>query len=169
MKVNPADAVALAAVIENDLRAIHGIDAHARTIAGENADRANIESLGFALHNIYNALENTFSQISLTFENHVKDRARWHRELLQKMFLDLSPLRPPLLGDPARSLLNDLLGFRHLFRHSYDFTLDADRVLSLWQRWQTEGGVVLSDISRFRQLLLAESGGWPAPAAGESA
>ncbi len=155
MTLDPPAAVALAAVIDNDLRAIRGIEAHAATLAADGADRAQIESLGFALHNIYNALENSFAQISLTFENHVKDRARWHRELLQKMFLDLAPLRPAVLGEPSRPLLNDLLGFRHIFRHSYDFTLDREKLLRLWARWASEGPGVLDALAQFRMQLAA--------------
>jgi hypothetical protein len=43
---------------------------------------------------IYNALENCFEQIWRGFEDHQSDQARWHRELLDKMFLEIKSLRP---------------------------------------------------------------------------
>jgi hypothetical protein len=77
-------------------------------------------------------------QISLSFENHVRDRSRWHRELLEKMFLDIEPLRPAVLPDELRSVLRDLLGFRHVFPNAYAFKLDRAKTLSLWNLWASE-------------------------------
>lgn len=93
MRIEPTDAAALRAVILRDLEAIERIEEHAASLMGSAAlmSRAQVDSLGFALHNLYNALENSFTQISLSFENHVKDRVRWHRELLDKMFLTMPP------------------------------------------------------------------------------
>lgn len=84
-----------------------------------------LAAAAYCLHNIYNAIENSCEQISRTFENHIVDPAQWHRELLEKMFLELPGWRPRLFPEELRSVLNDLSGFRHLFRHTYDFQLDA--------------------------------------------
>lgn len=105
------------------------------------------------MHNIYNALENCFEQISLSFENHVRDRTRWHRELDEKMFLDITALRPAVLPDEARSLLAELLGFRHLFRHAYEFKLDQTKTVALWQRWSTENACVKQSLTVFANEL----------------
>lgn len=132
MKIDPGAAVTLAAIIHNDLQSIDRIEIHVNQLNLNSISRAELESLGYSLHNIYNALENSFKQISLAFENHVRDQTRWHRELLEKMFLDLKPLRPPVLPAEARSVTSDLLGFRHLFRHAYDFKLDQGKAVTLW-------------------------------------
>ena len=153
MNIEAAAALSLAAVIRSDLRAIDALDQHARQLPSEGLRRAELDSLGFALHNLYNALENSLVQISLSFENHIRDQSRWHRELLEKMFLDLGALRPPVLPAEVRPLLTDLLGFRHLFRHAYDFTLDEARTLSLWQRWQREGPLVREALVAFAAAL----------------
>lgn len=153
MKIDQGGAATLTAVIEHDLVAISAIEEHAAELSGVAMQRAQLDSLGFALHNIYNALENSFTQISLSFENHVRDRVRWHRELLDKMFLDLPPLRPVVLMNESRPLMGDLLGFRHLFRHAYEFTLDKDKTLALWRRWQGESGAVKDSLKDFSNLL----------------
>ena len=72
----------------------------------------------------------------------MRDRNRWHRELLEKIFLDIKPLRPAVLPDHLRSLLGDLLGFRHLFRHAYEFKIDPAKTIALWNRWSVENASV---------------------------
>ena len=105
------------------------------------------------MHNIYNALENCFTQISLGFENHVRDKTRWHRELLDKMFLNIKSLRPAVLPEDLRSVLGDLLGFRHLFRHAYDFKLDKSKTVALWKRWSQENASVKEALTLFANEL----------------
>lgn len=153
MRIGIADAAALAAVLQKDLEAIAQIEAHAGQLPGTGLNREQLESLGFALHNLYNAIENSFAQISLTFENHVKDQSRWHRELLEKMLLDVPPLRSRVLPPACRPLLADMLGFRHLFRHAYDFTLDEAKTVALWERWRTEGAAVKEGLRGFTAAL----------------
>lgn len=153
MKIDPAGAVSLAAVIRKDLASIATIEQHAASLPVSRLNRSELDSLGFALHNLYNALENSFTQISLTFENHVRDQSRWHRELMDKMFLDLGQLRPAVLTGASRGLLTDLLGFRHLFRHAYDFSLDEPRTVALWQRWQADSPALRVALTRFAEAL----------------
>ena len=155
MRIDQGGAATLAAVIERDLLAITTIEQHAAELTGGSMQRAQLDSLGFALHNIYNALENSFTQISLSFENHVRDRVRWHRELLDKMFLDLPPLRPAVLANESRPVMADLLGFRHLFRHAYEFALEEGKTLALWRRWLAESAAVKGALANFSNLLRA--------------
>lgn len=89
----------------------------------------------YLLHNLYNALENSFEHISRGFENHIKDASQWHKELLAKMFLDIPGIRPAVFPLACRKLLNELRGFRHVFRHSYDFELDTSRLTLLVEDW----------------------------------
>lgn len=153
MRIESGEAAALAAVLQRDLDAIAALELHGNRLAKPPLAREQLDSLGFTLHNIYNALENSFAQISLTFENHVKDESKWHRELLEKMFLDVPPVRPPVLSPGCRSLLADLLGFRHLFRHAYEFTLDEQKTLTLWRRWNEEGDLVKESLRAFASEL----------------
>lgn len=161
MRIEPTDAAALRAVILRDLEAIERIEEHAASLMGAAASmsRAQVDSLGFALHNLYNALENSFTQISLSFENHVKDRVRWHRELLDKMFLAIPPVRPAVLPEAVRPLLADLLAFRHLFRHGYDLSLDQEKVVALFTRWDKDGrGQARQALDAFCALLADAAG-----------
>ena len=153
MKIESSEAVVLAAVIRRDVESMVSIERHAQQLPASPLGRAELDSLGFALHNLYNALENSLTQISLSFENHVRDQSRWHRELLEKMFLDLGALRPGIFPTEVKPLLTDLLGFRHLFRHAYDFTLDEARTQALWQRWAAQGPRVKQALTDFADHL----------------
>jgi hypothetical protein len=153
MRIDANAALALAAFIRNDLGAIARIESHVSQFNLDNLSVAELDSLGYSMHNIYNALENCFTQISLSFENHVRDHTRWHRELLDKMFLDIKPLRPAVLPEEVRSVLGDLLGFRHKFRHAYEFKLDKAKTIALWSRWSVENASVKQALTLFANQL----------------
>jgi len=153
MRIDSNSALTLAALIRSSLVSIDRIEDHVSQLNLNNLSAAELDSLGYSLHNIYNALENSFEQISLTFENHVRDRTRWHRELLDKMFLDIKPLRPAVLPKQLRSVLSDLLGFRHLFRHAYEFKLDQPKTVALWNRWLVENASVKQSLTLFANEL----------------
>jgi hypothetical protein len=54
-------------------------------IEGTEPDSKERKShLGYQLHNLYCALEDLMQEIARTFENHLEDPARYHRELLQR-------------------------------------------------------------------------------------
>jgi len=112
-------------------------------------------AVAYLLHNVYCALENAFEQISRTFENHLTDSAQWHRELLAKMFLEIPTVRPAVLPADLRGFLNDLRGFRHLFRHSYDFQLDPEKLSRLARDWTGARLELLAALTRFRDTLIA--------------
>jgi len=153
MRIDVNSALTLAALIRSALTAIDRIENHVSQLNLTNLSMAELDSLGYSLHNIYNALENCFEQISMSFENHVCDRTRWHRELLEKMFLDITPLRPAVLPVELRSLLGDVLGFRHLFRHAYEFKLDQAKTVALWNRWSVENVHVKQSLTQFANEL----------------
>lgn len=153
MKIERHAAASLAAVIENDLRAIERIEDQLEPLArGAISDR-DAATVAYGLHNIYSAFENSFDQISRTFENHVVDASRWHRELLAKMFLEIQGIRPAVLRDENRVLLHELLRFRHLFRHSYDFQLDARKLEALLRHWQQGREQVLASLRGCKEKL----------------
>ena len=160
MNVDPAARASLAAVVEHDVQAIRSMDTEIARLRSfldipepEFRDRA---AVAYLLHNIYNALESSFEQISRTFENHITQPAQWHRELMSKMFLDIPGVRPRVLPDGLRGLLNDLRGFRHLFRHGYDFQIDPVRLRALVERWNADKDALLAALEDFREYLLRE-------------
>jgi len=160
VNVETARLAALCAVIDQDLRAIDRwdaeVDAASPALDSEQAGFRDLAPIAYALHNIYNALENTFEQISRTFENHVTDPAQWHKELLSKMFLEIPHVRPAVLPEPLRAHLGDLRGFCHVLRHGYDFELDAEKLARLVRDWRAAKITLREALARFRDRLLAQ-------------
>jgi len=83
--------------------------------------------VAYRLHQLYNAFENIFRNVAATFENAL-DRDEWHAQLLQRMRLDLSPVRPAVIDDRAFAALDELRRFRHVFRSIYGATLDSAKL-----------------------------------------
>ena len=153
---DPGTRASLVAVIEHDLEALTHIEAALQEL-GPDADFNQRAGVAYALHNSYSALENSFDQISRSFENHIVDREQWHRELMLKMFLEIPGVRPRIFPGEVRSLLNELRSFRHVFRHSYDFHLDPARLNALIATWRTGGQAVAAALSEFVAWLRGET------------
>ena len=160
MRPEPPQLATLSAMIARDLEAIERLDAELTPLSVEldvpAPEFRDLAAIAYILHNIYGALENLFEQVSRTFENHVTDPAQWHRELLTKMFLDIPKVRPAVLPPDLRGFLNDLRGFRHVFRHAYEFELDAEKLKLLVRDWNNARTPLLSALSLFRNNLLRE-------------
>lgn len=46
------------------------------------------------MHNLYSALEELMEEVAKTFENTVEDIAKYHRELLKRMLINVYRIRP---------------------------------------------------------------------------
>jgi hypothetical protein len=120
-------ALLLERTIERDLKAIEEIyEAIDRTPFGAGEEELIV--LAYRLHNLYNAFENIFQNIAVFFENNLDDRARWHSQLLQRMLLDLTPIRPAVIDEETLDKLDELRRFRHVFRSAYTIKLDSERL-----------------------------------------
>jgi len=121
--------------IEDDLETISEIyrDLGETAFDERASDEATIVA-GYRLHNLYNAIENIFRNIAEAFENNLEDRERWHSELLQRMTLDLRPVRPAAIDDQAFDRIDELRRFRHLFRSAYGVRLDPERLSLVFRK-----------------------------------
>lgn len=90
-------------------------------------NEAEIESMGYKLHNLYGAYEELFETIANFFENMIEG-ARYHADLLFRMKIEIEGIRPNLLSNTSYKLLNELRRFRHLFRHAYNIELDKEQI-----------------------------------------
>ncbi len=90
--------------------------------------QAELESLGYQLHNLYCAFEDLFEVVAGTFENQIDEEGRYHIELLRRLTVAIEGVRPALLSPECYRLLDNLRAFRHFFRHAYSFELDERKV-----------------------------------------
>lgn len=126
------DFITLIASLEGDFSLLEEIlsdntRALARMAHGAD-DSLDLGAWGYTLHGVYNLLENYFLRISKFFENPLPTEA-WHQVLLERMKLDLAPLRPPLVESKELfEALEELRGFRHVFRHNYGSRLKREKL-----------------------------------------
>ncbi|MEK6730470.1 MAG: hypothetical protein AABY76_10675 [Planctomycetota bacterium] len=114
--------------------------------------------LAYLLHNLYCALEDVFQEIAKTFENRIEDPSKYHRELLNRMQLDVPEIRPKLLSRESRLVLDELRGFRHVFRHAYDFELDPEKVKGLKHKLIVYWARIEKDVDVFTGFLQNAAG-----------
>lgn len=111
---------------------------------------------GYLLHNLYCAIEDLFLEVARTFENRVEDPARFHRDLLKRISLDIAGIRPRLISERSYSLLDELRRFRHVFRHAYDYHLEPERVEHLQKKILAQWKLVQADLEAFKAFLISQ-------------
>lgn len=91
-------------------------------------DQILVESIAYQIHNLYCAVEDLLKIVAKYFENNISDSSQWHSLLLQRMITDIPNVRPAFLSSETYSLLNNLRGFRHFFRHAYGATIEYEQL-----------------------------------------
>ncbi len=116
--------------IRKDLEVVEKLwdELEAIQVRAMETDKRDVVYAGYRLHNLYSAAENIFHNISNAFGNHIEGKSGWHAELLDRMRLDLTPLRPAVIDDTTFDDLDELRRFRHVFRAAYSTELDAERM-----------------------------------------
>jgi hypothetical protein len=118
----------------------------------ESDEQEALIVVAYRLHSLYSAFENIFRNIATSFENHL-DPSSWHRQLLERMWLDLSPIRPAVLDAESFEKLDELLRFRHLFRTGYGLRLDALRLQLVVRKALELKTIYRGQIERFLEFL----------------
>ena len=111
---------------------------------------------GYRLHNLYTAFESILRNIAASFEGRIDtgtDSEIWDRQLLNRMSLDLAPLRPAVIDDAVREQLDELRRFRHLFRTNYSTPIDIERLNLALRRAHELRDAYPPVIDRFLEFL----------------
>ena len=93
-------------------------------------DSLDYAALGYTIHNIYCLIENYFLRITKFFENNL-DRETWHKDLVQRMTLTISAVRPAFMGEELASDIDEIRAFRYVFRNLYLSPIHPERVLAV--------------------------------------
>jgi hypothetical protein len=114
-----------------------------------------LESTGYWMHNLYGAFEDLFKLAAGFWENDIGPEGEFHISVLRRMLVHIEGIRPALLSDESYGFLNELRGFRHVFRHAYSYGLDEERVSFLLRRTLERKRLLLNDLQRFRAAVAA--------------
>lgn len=106
-------------------------------------------------NDFYTILETLFVRISKSFENNL-ERDRWHRQLLEKMTLDIPAIRPRVISDTVHNGLLEFLKFRHLKRYYFEFEYDRERMNYLEKKFNALIPLLKNDLQKYGELLQAK-------------
>jgi hypothetical protein len=112
-----------------------------------------VESAGYWMHNLYCAFEDLFKLVSGFWENSLSADGEFHVQLLKRMLLSIEGVRPALLSEGSYWSLNELRGFRHVFRHAYSYGMDDERVMTLLRKILDSKSAVIKDLNKFRKII----------------
>ena len=112
-----------------------------------------VESAGYWMHNLYCAYEDLFQLVATFFENNIHSDGLFHKKLLNTMALKVPGIRPSLISEVSFKYLDELRGFRHVFRHAYSYGLDDERVIFLLRRVIKQKKTILEDLNIFKDNI----------------
>jgi len=144
--------------LQNDIDAITQIyEKLTKSLEQDSSDIDELEDIlivrSYHLHSIYTAFENVFQNVATVFENSVDQPGRWHAQLLERMQMDMSPMRPAVIDKQAYKALDELRRFRHMFRHAYTVELDDDRLGLVIKQAQNLQKIYKSQLETFLNFV----------------
>ena len=104
---------------------------------------------GSILHDFYNACERIFKWIAKDINGDFNPSEQWHKELLFRMTVKITDVRPAVISEELAADLNDFLQFRHIFRNIYGFELKSDLLDRLVDQFDRTASRFIKEIRKF--------------------
>lgn len=122
----------------------------ATTIGGFSIDdSASVRIIGSILHDYYSAIESIFKTVAINIDKSSHRGDQWHKELLERMTLDVPGLRVPVISTETAQKLNHYRSFRHVFRNVYGFELSFKRIRELLELLPDASASLEKDLNNF--------------------
>jgi len=99
--------------------------------ASSQNDDYYLDGVALNLHGFYSGLEKIFEKIAATIDGCVPTAANWHQELLAQMCMEIPDVRPAVISEDLRDMLEDYRGFRHVVRNVYTYHLSPEKMEKL--------------------------------------
>lgn len=116
-------------------------------------DEISCRVIGSYLHDYYCGLEKIFIHIAKSFGEGLPTGNQWHKELLEQMTLNIPGVRTVLLSKKNLTKLDELRGFRHVFRNGYGFRIDPVKEQLLLSNLSGISASVKKDLKAFFQQM----------------
>jgi hypothetical protein len=98
-----------------------------------SSDDLYADSVALNLHGFYAGLERLFEMIAAGIDGNVPRGENWHQLLLEQMTAEVLSVRPALISEETRQMLDEYRGFRHIVRNVYAFRFDLVKLQKLVQ------------------------------------
>jgi hypothetical protein len=109
--------------------------------------------LAVAIHHYYTALEGALERSIRFLDGSLPEGPDWHRSLLVEASKPLPDVRPAILSAEHMDDLEQLLRFRHFFRHAYAVSLDMRKLTRNAERIARVHTGVIRDLENVRSIL----------------
>jgi 3'-phosphoadenosine 5'-phosphosulfate sulfotransferase (PAPS reductase)/FAD synthetase len=129
-------------------------EAKAKDFARTPPTAFDLRGLGSLVHDFYTAIEDVFELIAGDINGSLPETLQWHKQLLNRMTLEVPEVRPPVISKGLARTLDEYLRFRHVFRNVYGYMLDWERLRPLLNRIPAVYNRFREEISAFRRFLL---------------
>ena len=116
-------------------------------------DEVSCRVIGSYLHDYYSGLEKVFIHVARSFGETLPTGTQWHKELLEKMSLNIPGVRTAFITKPTAAKVDELRGFRHVFRNAYGFSINPVREQALLANLPVIAKSVKKDIQDFFQQM----------------
>lgn|SRR2546425_1224771 len=129
--------VALKEEIALELNNLERLVDEAKVVRGNlSGEPSSVElrAFGSMVHDFYTSCERIFERIAVYLGPGLPVGETWHILLLRSMESEIEGTRPALLDHKLALRLLDYLRFRHLFRHTYGYELEWDKLQVLVER-----------------------------------
>ncbi|MBC7075744.1 MAG: hypothetical protein H5T98_06705 [Syntrophomonadaceae bacterium] len=113
------------------------------------ADEISRRVIGSFLHDYYCGLEKAFVHIAESFEESLPANDKWHKKLLEQMTLEIPGVRVPVIKKETMVKIDELRGFRHVFRNAYGFDIDPEKEQALLNNLADISSSVKANINSF--------------------
>jgi hypothetical protein len=117
-----------------------------------NAD-VYLDSIVHNIENFYMGIEEIFKKIAIFTNEGIPEGPRWHSALIKGMARNISGVRPFVIKDETRTLLDEYRKFRHLVRNIYTFNIIPQKVMKMARDIKKTFNVFKRDINNFINLI----------------
>lgn len=121
--------------------------------AQQSSDELYVDSVALNLHSFYAGLERLFEITAATIDGNVPQGHNWHQMLLEQMASEVPSVRPALISEETRWVLDEYRGFRHIVRNVYAFRFDLAKVEKLAQEASAVFAQVRAELLAFADFL----------------
>lgn len=101
----------------------------------------------------YTAIEDLFKQVAKSFENHIKDLAQFHKELLIRMNTEIPTIRPSVISQESLIFLDKIGTFHQFIHYAYDCELNVDELASIQEKLKKDFSSFEKDLEQFRRFV----------------
>lgn len=98
----------------------------------------------------YTAVETVLFRVAQCFGNNLS-QSRWHTDLLNRMMTPVPGLRPAVVSEQTRSMLDELMRFRHFKRYYFSFEYDWNRLTHLFDVLARTDKALVAELNSFQR------------------